>query len=57
MKKRATRKTTKGRGTKPDRKTARRDQAKAGRGPNHPSRTDRAMPGEGKRRLGPRRKS
>lgn len=45
----------KGRGTKPERKAARRSAAKEGRGPTHPSRTDRSMPGEVKRRLGPRR--
>ncbi|MFM8979500.1 MAG: hypothetical protein ACKOSS_03440 [Planctomycetia bacterium] len=44
----------KGRGTKPARKAARRAAASEGRGPTHPSRTDRSMPGEVKRRLGRR---
>ncbi len=46
---------SKGRGTKPERKAARRAAAKEGQGPRHPSRTDRASEGEGKRRAGPRR--
>lgn len=56
-KKKATRKEVTGRGTRPERKAARRKTAQAGRGPNHPSRTDRAMPGEGKRRQGPRHRA
>jgi hypothetical protein len=45
----------KGRGTKPERKAARRAAAQEGQGPLYPRRTDRATPGEGKRRMGPRR--
>lgn len=48
-------KATKGRGTKPERKAARRAAAQAGQGPVTPRRTDRASKGEGKRRAGPRR--
>lgn len=54
-KKKAARKEKAGKGTKPERKTARREAVDEGRGPNRPRRTDRAMPGEGKRRQGPRR--
>lgn len=45
---------SKGRGTKPERKAARRAAAQAGQGPVYPRRTDRAAAGEGKRRRGPR---
>jgi|GEM_PF-6050118 len=48
---------SKGRGTKPERKAARRAAAEAGQGPTYPRRTDRAAKGEGKRRAGPRRQS
>lgn len=48
-------KATRGRGTKAERKTARRTAAEAGQGPLYPHRTDRASAGEGKRKLGPRR--
>lgn len=47
-------KPTKGRGTKADRKAARRAANLEGQGPRHPRRTDRASEGEGKRRAGPR---
>jgi hypothetical protein len=53
--KKAARKEKTGKGTKPERKAARREKAEEGRGPTYPRRTDRAMPGEGKRRRGPRR--
>ncbi len=46
---------SKGRGTKKERKAARRATAEAGQGPVYPHRTDRASQGEGKRRAGPRR--
>jgi hypothetical protein len=45
----------KGRGTKPERKAARRAAAKDTGEPKHPSRTDRALPGAAKQRSGPRR--
>lgn len=48
-------KASKGRGTKPERKAARRASALEGQGPLHPRRTDLASQGEGKRRSGPRR--
>ena len=48
-------KAVKGRGTKPERKAARRATALEGQGPVHPHRTDLASKGEGKRRYGPRR--
>lgn len=44
-----------GRGTKAERKQARRAKNEVGRGPQYPRRTDRQNPGEGKRRAGPRR--
>jgi hypothetical protein len=48
------RKQVTGRGTKQERKAARRDAAKSGRSPNTPARTDRAMEGANKQRWGPR---
>ncbi|MGE0192423.1 MAG: hypothetical protein AB7T63_10325 [Planctomycetota bacterium] len=50
----STREERAGKGTKPERKDARREANETGRGPNRPRRSDRAMPGEGKRRQGPR---
>jgi hypothetical protein len=45
---------SKGRGTKQERKAARRAQAQDGSTPTLPRRNDRASAGEGKRKLGPR---
>lgn len=50
-------KKTSGRGTKQERKAARRAAAGEGRGPAYPSRNDRALPGAVKQRMGPRRSS
>jgi hypothetical protein len=54
MAKRRAAKATKGRGTKQERKDLRRVASKRGNEPTHARRTDGALPGAAKQRLGPR---